>query len=115
MNKDIAKALWVDPTDSTASTQIANRISSLVIAANTDFNDPVQSALANFLSDPANFTTVNKEEKQFEPGYKKTNIYAEWVSWEIPVNETGEPKGKKFMMYDFKNYRTQYWMFIPKF
>jgi len=47
--------------------------------------------------------------------YNKTYNEREWLSWEIPLNEKGEPKGKKFMMFDFENYKVQYWLFIPKF
>ena len=47
--------------------------------------------------------------------YTKTNIEREWLDWEIPLDDNGQPKGKKFMMFDFKTYRTEYWMFIPKF
>lgn len=112
---DLAKKLWVDPEDPNAAKQITDRIASMVIAAHTNFDDPVEAALANYLAEPANFPEVEKEEKHFEPGYKKTYICSEWESWEMPLNDDGDPKGRKFMMFDFKNYRTQYWMFIPKF
>jgi hypothetical protein len=46
--------------------------------------------------------------------YTKTWIYNEWLNWEMPLDNEGNPNGRKFMMFDFSKLKTQYWMFIPK-